>query len=750
MSNCWPPGEPALSPDASRSIAVACSQFEKAWRAGRRPAIWDFLQQQPTPLRSHLLAELLQRELAYRAAAGEQPTLGEYQQRFPEQREVVAQAFQSTAASRSPLPETRTVSPDAPAVTVTLEQFLAHLVHTGLIPADELDHIRNHLPSAHGARTLAQELVRAQRLTKYQAHCLLQGRTRGLVLGKYVVLSEIGRGGMGQVYKARHCTMDRIVALKVLRPERMRSAQAVDRFRREVRAVAKLEHTNIVTAHDAGEVDGIHFLVMQYVDGTDLARVVEREGPLTIAQAVNFVLQAARGLEYAHRQGIVHRDIKPSNLIVDQDHTVKILDMGLASIDQWSQLAGTPRSAQLTDSWQVLGTVEYMSPEQAEDTHAADHRADIYSLGCTLYRLLTGRPPYAGETVVQILVAHRQDPIPSLHASRPDVPAQLDAVCRKMMAKQAADRQQTMTEVVADLEACASVIVDTTPPPAIAPIVEDTLAVQADHDTVSSVVRRLSSIVASKSSLSAGDGRRPIPLVAGVAVVAFLLLLVLCAVVVNQFNQGGDRPPVAASDEPSKAQDDGSHASQGGKKTRVRVGKIRPSWETMWTEAEAKAKTLLDEQRYAQAQAVYSALLEQTGDAILKARVESVMAQIDEQAAAAYAELGNRARQLLAEQKYAEARAVLEPVVERFGIAPHVDVAKTLLAEIAAAEAAARARRTTSPGPAVTGGIGCTKGTGAPARVGGPLRRGDQVGGNVVGLVGLPRGGHGTECDSVR
>ncbi|MFH1919191.1 MAG: protein kinase [Planctomycetota bacterium] len=342
-------------------------------------------------------------------------------------------------------------------MAVSLEQFVENLIRSGLFSAAELAAFQNKLAPEKrpkDAQGLARELNRAGKLTKYQAAQVYQGKTRGLVLGDYVILDEIGHGGMGQVCQAWRRERDRTVAVKVLPAKAMQSPQAVERFHREVKAAARLEHPNIVAAYDAGEAEGIHFLVMQYVEGQDLAHAVAERGPLPVEEAVGYVIQAARGLEYAHRQGVVHRDIKPGNLLLDSEGAVKVLDMGLARMDQPARATDPTAPDALTASGQVMGTYDYMAPEQAQDTHSADHRADIYSLGCTLYRLVTGRKPYVGETPVQILLAHCQDPIPSLCDLREDVSPKLDAVSQKMLAKNPADRQQSMGEVIADLEGC--------------------------------------------------------------------------------------------------------------------------------------------------------------------------------------------------------------------------------------------------------------------------------------------------------
>jgi formylglycine-generating enzyme required for sulfatase activity/serine/threonine protein kinase len=304
--------------------------------------------------------------------------------------------------------------------------------------------------------TLARELVRANKLTKYQAQAVYGGNVKGLVFGQYVVLDKLGEGGMGVVLKARHRRMDRLVAIKILSSAAMKQAGAVERFHREVQAAAKLSHSNIVTAYDADEHLGMHYLAMEYVEGSDLASIVKEHGPLEIRQAVECILQAARGLQFAHEQGIVHRDIKPANLLLDKKGAVKILDMGLARFTGTeAALGGAER---LTTTGQAMGTCDYMAPEQSLDTHQADARADIYSLGCTLYRLLTGNPPYQGETFAKLFLMHLESPIPSLCEARPEVPEALDAICQRMLAKKPEDRYQSMAEVITELEAVLAVL----------------------------------------------------------------------------------------------------------------------------------------------------------------------------------------------------------------------------------------------------------------------------------------------------
>jgi Leucine-rich repeat (LRR) protein/tRNA A-37 threonylcarbamoyl transferase component Bud32 len=369
-------------------------------------------------------------------------------QRFLHQVEVaIMEPGKSAAAPTSQISQ-------AGADLVSVQQFVQYLSDSNLFSADEVKaFLAGVQPSQRqDTRLLAQELVKQGKLTRFQAQMLCQGKTRGLVLGSYAVLDKLGQGGMGMVFKARHRRMNRLVALKVLSPAITKNPGAVKRFQREVEAAAKLDHKNIVAAYDAGEDKGVHFLVMEYVEGADLSNLVKKQGPLPVGAAVQCILQAAGGLVQAHAAGIIHRDIKPSNLLLDKKGTVKILDMGLARIEGANTAGGV--AAELTQSGSIMGTCDYMAPEQALNTKHADQRADIYSLGCTLYYLLTGKAIYGGETAMEKLFAHRENPIPSLRQSRPEVPKKLEAVYQKMVAKEPKDRYQTMVQVVTALESC--------------------------------------------------------------------------------------------------------------------------------------------------------------------------------------------------------------------------------------------------------------------------------------------------------
>jgi serine/threonine protein kinase len=346
-------------------------------------------------------------------------------------------------------------------MSVALKQFFQQLTSIGLLSADDLRPFVERLGSerdAKAAERLAKELIREKKLTAFQAQAALQGKAKNLVLGNYLILEKLGQGGMGMVLKARHKRMDRVVALKILSAKALQSPDAVKRFEREVQAAAKLHHTNIVTAFDADEAHGTHFLVMEFVEGKNLSNLVKEKGPLGVQQAIECILQAARGLEYAHGKGIVHRDIKPANLLLGADGVVKILDMGLARLER-SVASG---DSELTGTGQIMGTVDYMAPEQAVNTKDADERADIYSLGITLWFLLTGRIAYAGDTLMAKLIAHREQPIPSLlpilagGSQRPvsASAARLDSVFQKMVAKRTENRYPSMPHLIADLVRC--------------------------------------------------------------------------------------------------------------------------------------------------------------------------------------------------------------------------------------------------------------------------------------------------------
>jgi serine/threonine protein kinase len=338
-------------------------------------------------------------------------------------------------------------------MAVPLEEFVKRLEESGIVSSTTIKGFIPPKANPKGAEDLAFQLVKNRKLTKYQAAVVYSGNAKSLVLGNYILLEKIGAGGMGQVFKARHQRMDRVVAIKLLSPAMSKDPDAIARFEREVRAAAKLSHPNIVAAHDADCADGYHFLVMEYVDGSDLAAVIKKTGTLPVDKAVDYIMQAAVGLEAAHKKGIVHRDIKPSNLLLDGEGNIKILDMGLAIL-KFEEADSDVQQDDLTTVGKIMGTVDFMSPEQALNTHTADNRTDIYALGCSLYYVLTGKSMYTGNSPMEKLMAHRIRPIPSLCAARPDATPQLEAVYKKMVAKKVGDRYQSATEVIAALKEC--------------------------------------------------------------------------------------------------------------------------------------------------------------------------------------------------------------------------------------------------------------------------------------------------------
>lgn len=342
--------------------------------------------------------------------------------------------------------------------TCSFEQFVARLYDSGLIPAREIQSFFDGLPEHHAESTaedLAAEMVRRGMLTPFQAEALLQGKSRALTLGSYAILDRLGQGGMGQVYRGFHKKMKRVVALKVLPPGPAGCRESLERFRREVEATARLSHPNIVTAFDAGEDKGVRFLVMEYVEGDDLASLVAQRGPLPAVQAVEYVLQAAQGLEYAHWHGIVHRDVKPANLILDWRGIIKLVDLGLVGLVPG--VASLGADGDVVDGHadaDVLGTPDYVSPDQIADPARPGPACDTYSLGCSLYFLLVGRPVFSGETAEAKLRAHQEQPAPSLRAAGHDIPESLDNLIQRMLAKRPEDRPATMSDVIRELESC--------------------------------------------------------------------------------------------------------------------------------------------------------------------------------------------------------------------------------------------------------------------------------------------------------
>ena len=331
---------------------------------------------------------------------------------------------------------------------VEADTFLDLVERSGLAEKSQLAEFRTALEASSGdetpldCRSLAIKLVAAGIITRWQAEKLCEGRHKGFFLAKYKLLDHLGTGGMSSVYLAQHVLMGHRVAIKVLPTHRLEDSSYLARFHREARAVVSLDHPNIVRASDADSEGKVHYLVMEYVPGRNLMDLVKDEGPLKYEVAADFIAQAAEGLQHAHETGLVHRDIKPANLLVNPKGVVKILDFGLAYFAADSQTSLT-----IAYDENVLGTADFLAPEQAIQSHGVDGRADIYSLGCTLYFLLTGHPPFPDGTLAKRLMMHQMQEPASILVDRHKTPPELLAICQKMMAKKKENRYQSAADV---------------------------------------------------------------------------------------------------------------------------------------------------------------------------------------------------------------------------------------------------------------------------------------------------------------
>jgi serine/threonine protein kinase len=329
----------------------------------------------------------------------------------------------------------------------SIDEFLDLIRKSSVVEDKRLDTYMQQLRANKTLPTevskLAGLMVRDGLLTHFQAEQFLLGKWRRFTIGKYKVLERLGSGGMGSVYLCEHKFMRRRVAVKVLPAAKAEDPSSLERFYREARAAAALDHPNIVRAYDIDQDENLHFLVMEYVDGASLQEIVKKFGPLNILRACHYIRQAAIGLQHAHESGLVHRDIKPGNLLVDRGGTLKVLDMGLARFFHDEEDILTKKYDE-----NVLGTADYLAPEQALDSHSVDIRADVYSLGSTFYFCLTGSPPFSEGTVAQKLIWHQTRQPKPVRSQRPEVPEALAAVLEKMMAKDVGQRYQTPAAVV--------------------------------------------------------------------------------------------------------------------------------------------------------------------------------------------------------------------------------------------------------------------------------------------------------------
>jgi serine/threonine-protein kinase len=342
---------------------------------------------------------------------------------------------------------------------VDRETFLANLRQSGLLSDGQLADAENRHRDTRRGRLMARDLVHRSVLTRFQAERLLVGRTSGFLLGQYRILDQLGRGGMGRVFKAEHLTMGRVVALKVLAPDLLRTDRAQELFLREVRAAAQLVHPNIVTAYDANEVDGRYYLVLEFVDGPNLEQLVRQQGPVAVGTACDYVRQIARGLQCAHLRGMVHRDVKPANILIqrrglngDDVGLVKISDFGLARLHTPNAADESHPGTILTKENTVMGTPDFLSPEQARSLHKTDIRSDLYSVGCTFHFLLTGQVPFPGGNTLDKLIRHNTEKPTPINELRRDTPAEVAAILSRLLSKHPKERYQTPAELAAALE----------------------------------------------------------------------------------------------------------------------------------------------------------------------------------------------------------------------------------------------------------------------------------------------------------
>ena len=327
------------------------------------------------------------------------------------------------------------------------KSFLKLLERSGIVEEDRLKAELLKLSEKAAGRKinvseLAGHLVESGLITKWHTEKLLAGKYKGFFLGKFKLQRHLGSGGMSSVYLARHKISDQLRAIKVLPRKKVADKSYLDRFYLEARAAASLNHPNVVKIYDICNEANTHFMVMEFVEGEDLYEIVTKNGPLDFESSVRYIAQAADGLTHAHERELVHRDIKPANLLRTPDGDIKILDLGLALVNQ-----DDAESLTVLYNEKVMGTADYLSPEQAVNSHEVDHRADIYSLGCTLYYLLTGHPPFPKGTLAQRIAMHQTQEPAGIRESRPDCPEPLIAVCQKMMEKSADDRYQSCDEV---------------------------------------------------------------------------------------------------------------------------------------------------------------------------------------------------------------------------------------------------------------------------------------------------------------
>lgn len=330
---------------------------------------------------------------------------------------------------------------------VTPEAFQAHVASLRSLAEESSSASSDNQALLEDPIEICKSFETAGLLTRWQSEKILQGKYKGFFLGKHKLLGHIGSGGMSSVYLAEHIVMKHHRAVKVLPKSKLGKTSYLERFQREAKAIASLNHPNIVRAYDIDNEKDTHYIVMEYVEGVDLQVLVQKHGPLPYAIVADYIAQAAHGLQHAHDSGLIHRDVKPANLLINKDGVIKVLDLGLALFQDQSD-------ASLTMEYndKVLGTADYLAPEQALNSHTVDNRADIYGLGCTMYFLLTGHPPFPDGSIASRIVKHQNVMPADIRVDRPDCPGELDGICVKMMQKDPKFRYPDCTTVADVLE----------------------------------------------------------------------------------------------------------------------------------------------------------------------------------------------------------------------------------------------------------------------------------------------------------
>lgn len=427
-------------------------------------------------------------------------------------------------------------------------------------------------PLESGAEVLEQ-LKQIGRLSDFQIETIEHDGPDALLLSDYVLLDRIGSGGMGEVYRAVHRVMRREVAIKRLKTGSVDVPGLADRFMREVRTAAKLSHPNIVAAYDAGEDEAGCYLVMEYVPGRDLAEIIREEGPLATGRAVKLLIQAACALDYAHRAGIIHRDIKPANFLIDQSGTLKLLDLGLARVEQKIAEAEQSANLTLTHANQIMGTLAYMAPEQAEDPHNASVTSDLYALGCTFCHMVTGQPPFISASTTQALIAHREAPPPDLSALLPEA---LNNIFLSLLAKDPSARPQSASDVIQQLQALDSTIASSGPSD-VSRRIEP-----RDHQTTSPGTKRSSGPSGAPIATPKQRSKKPLIIAGSLVVIA----LVTTAIVVL-VPHGNTDQTVTPADDVARASDSPENSKQNEAQTHVEL--ITPSNAAALQQSQASA-----------------------------------------------------------------------------------------------------------------------------------------------------------------